>query len=308
MASDRPTPSVGPILRFQPDPPRTTDRWRHTVVLDTAWTPERGAETETVVGLRDVADRVLADRDLLAESASRLDDWASASGVVDTMSIEGTSFWYQGRVRHGLWLHERLLWLALVDDLVSRAGASAIECEPGCDEGLTAIAELIAVRDGIPFRLAGAATPRRPRLPSRRRPGGPPTTGHRQRPPLMLRWTKRPGAMRRLRRRLMDRLRPSDAVRRRRFVANRLGGARCGPGPPTGGRDPRPPACRDRDRPSLHERVPGARHRPVARDGAGPLRGGGPGPAQRCRDLGQALGERIRAGPAGRCHLDDHHG
>ena len=227
MASDRPALSVGPILRFQPDPPRMPIAGVHTVVLDTAWTPDRGAETESVVGLRDVADRVLADRDFLAESAARLDEWATASDIVATMSVEGTSFWYQGRVRHGLWLHERLLWLALVDDQVRRAGPSAIECEPGCDGGLVAVAELVAARDGIAFRAAGVSTAApAPAAPLRTSSDDPPVAGAAtQRAP-----ATRSGILRRLRRRLMDRVRPSDAVRRRRFVADRLAALSKDPG------------------------------------------------------------------------------
>ena len=39
-----------------------------------------------------------------------------ASGVVDALTIEGTSFWFYVRLRHWMWLEEQLLWLALVDD------------------------------------------------------------------------------------------------------------------------------------------------------------------------------------------------
>jgi len=216
MGVDRPGPSSGPILRLQFDPPRTTADGVRTLVLDTSWTPDPRAGDETTAALRDIAARVLADRDLLAETAAAMDAWATASHVIPTMSIEGTSFWFHGRVRHGMWLHERLLWLALLDDQVRAVRPSAIECGPGCDVGLVSVAALIAARDGIPFRAEETADAHEASSGEAVEDALPPApTSQRVTP-------GRPGLLGRLRRRVGTALRPSESVRRRRFVLGRV--------------------------------------------------------------------------------------
>ena len=129
MGVDRAAPDVGPILRFQPDAagPAAGPGVR-LVVLDTSWTAGPGDAGRDIVGLREIAARVLADWDLIADTARLLDDWAAASGVVEALTIEGTSFWFYSRLGHWLWLQEQLLWLALADDQVERVRPSAIEC------------------------------------------------------------------------------------------------------------------------------------------------------------------------------------
>ncbi len=221
MAVDRSARGAGPILRFQPKPgPAPRDGVR-VVVLDTSWTPDPAAGDGSPVGLRDVAARILADRDFLAESAACLDAWAAASGVVTTMTIGDTSFWYQGRVRHGLWLHERLLWLALVDDRARAMGPSAIECAAGCDEALLSVAEAVAARDGIPFRTetASLATADLPEVSTGRDVASVAAAGK-----------PRPGLIQRIRRHLSRAMQPTDGLRRRRFAADRLARLSADPG------------------------------------------------------------------------------
>src|SRR5688500_10145898 len=82
-----------------------------TVILDTAWTPPTAlgssAEPTTTIGLRDVAARVLASVDLIAETSGHLDRWAGTSGVIERLTIKDTSFWFYVRLRHWAWLQER---------------------------------------------------------------------------------------------------------------------------------------------------------------------------------------------------------
>ena len=217
MAVDGSARGAGPILRFQVEPPPGPMDGIRVVVLDTSWTPGADDRADGPIGLRDVAAQVLAGRDLLAESASHLDSWATASGVVATMTIGGTSFWYQGRVRLGLWLHERLLWLALIDDLARTVEPSAIECGLGCDDDFVSVARSIAARDGLPFRVddhgvAGSV----PDATMAASPPAAPTAGG-----------GGVGLLQRLRRRLGG---PTPGSDRRRLVAERLDALAADPG------------------------------------------------------------------------------
>ena len=143
---------TGEILRFETTPPSEPAPDRSVVVLDTTWTPPLGAD-HPATSLRDVAERVLLARDLNAESAGLLDDWAEASGIVDTMTVEGASFWYYGRVGNATWLREQLLWLGVVVELVAMLSPRGIECAAGSDEPLIVAARLVAARDGLTLRI-----------------------------------------------------------------------------------------------------------------------------------------------------------
>ena len=145
----------GGILRFEPSAQTLPTAGRSIAILDTAWTAPAGA-ADPPIGLRDVAERVLASRDLNAETAALLDTWAS-SGVVEAMTIEGTSFWYYGRVGHAMWLREQILWLGIVDELVATLRPTGIECAAGSDEALVRAARLVAARDGLTFRSDGSS-------------------------------------------------------------------------------------------------------------------------------------------------------
>lgn len=225
MRGDRAAPGVGRILRIQPEPPSAPVEGVRAVVLDTSWTPGPSERHRGVVGLRDVAARVLGDWDLIAETTERLDTWAAASGVVEALTIEGTSFWFYARLRHWMWLQERLLWLALVDDQVRALVPSAIECELGCDDGLVAAAALIAAREGIPFRgpeVPGSAAGAAPTAAvlSATAPVGPQAA-----------IVPRPGPLQRLARRLrFVGHPPNERARRRAIIADRLEALAAEPG------------------------------------------------------------------------------
>ncbi len=143
----RETPS---ILRFCPAPSREPVEGRLDVVLDTTWAaPADDPEIGATVGLREVAERLLGGRDLIAETSTLLDEWADRAGVVEATTVDGTSFWYYGRLDHWLWLQERILWLGIVDALVGDGSFARIECAAGTDPSLVEAARAIAARDGL---------------------------------------------------------------------------------------------------------------------------------------------------------------
>ena len=141
----------GRTLRFFPYAPRVAPvDGSVTVVLDSTWTATGElAGNDRVIGIRDVGGRLLEDRDLIDETAERLDAWASASGIVDKLVVEGTSMWFYLRLSVWVWFQQRILWTALVDDLVGTVAPSRIVCEPGTDDVVIEAARLIAARDGL---------------------------------------------------------------------------------------------------------------------------------------------------------------
>lgn len=148
------------VLRFDPAVPEAAAAGTTTVVLDTTWTPPVApTPAGRCYSLRDVAERVMTSRDLFAECAALLDAWAERSGVVEALAIEGVSFWYGERLHYWLWLLDRLLWLAIVEDLVASERPAAIECAAGTDSGLVRAAHAIAERELIPFSAPSGATP-----------------------------------------------------------------------------------------------------------------------------------------------------
>ncbi len=122
------------------------------LVTDTTWTPRAGeAQSGRVISLRDVAERVMRERDVIAETAGLLDDWAESTGIAELLAVDGTSFWYGMRLRHWTWLLDQLLWITILDDVLAGAGPRAIAIEHGVDEGLVEAGRLVAARDGLRF-------------------------------------------------------------------------------------------------------------------------------------------------------------
>ncbi len=148
-------PAAPTILHFAPGLPTAPTGpidGRLVVILDTTWTgPAEGDPGRSVIGCREIAERVLAEMDLIEETSTRLDAWAERSGVVEAMTVSGTSFWYYGRLAHWLWLEDRILWLGIVDELVRTHPVAIIECAPGSDPSLVAAARAIAARDRLGF-------------------------------------------------------------------------------------------------------------------------------------------------------------
>ena len=155
---------------------------------------------------RDIVDRVVATQDVWADAAQQLDMWSEATHVADILTVEGTSYWYQRRQRHAMWLIVRSMHSAILAELVATVRPAGIECATGLDPDLVDAARAIARRDGLTFRDEGAppetAEPARPR---------------RRREPLMLRFHRRLD-------RLLGRRPPVDErTRRRQQVAGQLG-------------------------------------------------------------------------------------
>jgi hypothetical protein len=119
-------------------------------VLDPAWSP-RAAEPDAAatIAVRDAVGRVLETTDLIAVSSDLLDDWAEAAGIVETMTIGRTSFWFGVRLRHWLWLQERVLWALVLRDLVREHAPACIGVRSGVDPALEDVARLLAAAEGL---------------------------------------------------------------------------------------------------------------------------------------------------------------
>ena len=203
----------GGRLRFAQVPPadgRADEPETTLVVLDTAWTPTAPDADSGLVLLRDVVERIMRERDLIADAATALDDWAEASGIAGLMSHEGVSFWYGARLGHWMWLLDEILWLAVLDRLLGEhPGTRVLELDVGSDPSLVFAARQVAARDGLmtegaatqvaadssPIATPAAAAPTRAVSPGRRR-----------------------GRLARL----LARLRPPEPVRRRRLMAAQI--------------------------------------------------------------------------------------
>jgi hypothetical protein len=236
-ATDEAAPPGPPLverIRFVPEAPTAPpagDDATLTVVLDTTWTPAGGGRSPRLLGLRDVVEGVMERRDLIAEAARALDGWAEATGIVQILAIEGVSFWYEARLRYWMWLLDHLLWLSVVDDLVTgHPDVRELACAAGADAPLVAAAGWIATRDGIAFAaddpgangaVAGSAAP--PASAARSTAATPARTGvampRRPRSLLgRLRWRLRPPAAERRRRAMVRRLRAIEGDPRRRLL------------------------------------------------------------------------------------------
>lgn len=155
-----------------------------SVVLDTAWTPERGGRAD-VRSLRPYFGEVVKGHDLPREALVTLDRWAVAAGVADHLVVEGVTYWFRIREPLWHWLHERLLWrytLAVIDGVtpfdsvaapaneealldVVRALGRSIEIgdEPGLGPDASEAPTLPSPADPLLTTLRGLARRMRPR-------------------------------------------------------------------------------------------------------------------------------------------------
>lgn len=107
-------------LRFVPsadDVPAAAPGAR-VVVLDAAWT-EAPNDRQDVLAVRTLTRDILADRDPLGEAMRRLDAWAHEADLVERLESGGWSWWYRRRLVAWRGLHERLVWLWLLDRLAA---------------------------------------------------------------------------------------------------------------------------------------------------------------------------------------------
>jgi hypothetical protein len=219
-------PPAGRILRFVSSAPGEAPPDRRIVVTDSAWTappPADGGERAAAapIGLRDVAARVLASRDLIAETTGLLDRWVAESGVVEALTVDGTSYWHYYRLRQWMWLQEQLLWVAIAADLLRDPAPTGVEAADGVDAGLVDALRLVGEQRGIPVSIEGASPAPAPaggRTPSA-------TTTKETAEPRDARnrtavWLA--GRLRWLRHGTVARVSRDEVSRRRRFVRDRL--------------------------------------------------------------------------------------
>jgi hypothetical protein len=143
--------------------------------------------------IRDTIGLVLERVDVIEETSKLLDGWAEQSGVVEALTIGQTSFWYYVRLRHWLWLQERVLWAAVLRRLLDEHHPTQVVVDDDADTALLDVARLIATDDGLHLRVetanprptpvdGGGSRPRRGLLPrlralaARVRRSGPPTS------------------------------------------------------------------------------------------------------------------------------------
>jgi hypothetical protein len=143
------------------------------VVLDTTWTapsPGTAGHDPRVVSIRDVAEQVLAAVDLIAETSGHLDGWAAGSGIVDRLTLRGTSFWYYVRLRHWAWLEERILWARILDLVLADRHPARIGVERDVEPALLDVLRLRAARDGLELSLPLEPLPEAPPTPAAAQP------------------------------------------------------------------------------------------------------------------------------------------
>jgi hypothetical protein len=160
MGEANATIDPGTLLRFRSTPPGPEAAGR-TVVLDTTWTPPPGTDPARIVSVRDLARDWLAANDLIAVTSAALDGWAKGSGIIDRLTIRGTSFWYYVRLRHWLWLEERILWAGIVAGVLAagRPGRIVVESDADANVALLDVLRLVRDRDGIELDEPAAPEP-----------------------------------------------------------------------------------------------------------------------------------------------------
>ncbi len=133
------------------------------LVADSTWTagptPRRDLRP-----IRPLARAVLQDRDPLDESMVLLDRWASATGIVERLAVDGASWWYRRRLVLWRGLHERLVWLWILQRLASEGPIARLELPPDMP-ALRDAASLVAAARGwtvaAPTTSGGEQPPQR---------------------------------------------------------------------------------------------------------------------------------------------------
>ena len=86
------------------------------VVLDETWAGASDGDPD-VIPIHELLAPALVAADGFGRALRLIDDWADAAGLVDALTIDRIAWWY--RIREGMvgWLHERLIWRAVLDEL-----------------------------------------------------------------------------------------------------------------------------------------------------------------------------------------------
>ena len=196
-------------LRLQPSPPESPDG-PLTLVLDTTWLP---APDDRAIAAIHAARQVLSETDVIAEASDLLDAWATESGVIPLLALDGTSLWFYDRLVHAKWLQDTVLWLRMVARAVDERGIQAIECAPGVARPVVEAARLVAAARGLPFEAPEPAPPPPPPV----RPAPPPKRpAARRRKPS--RWGRPIRALSRRLTAAWESLRPDEETRRERRI------------------------------------------------------------------------------------------
>lgn len=143
------------------DIPADTATEGRVVVLDEAWSS--AADDLGSVPIHRLMGGALVEADGLAQGIRRIDAWADAVGIVDALTIDGVPWWFRIREAVVGWLHERLIWLAVIEGL-RRSGPIDVVRIPMAHAALIDVAR----GSGLDVRIAesqpplGAGTPRAP--------------------------------------------------------------------------------------------------------------------------------------------------
>lgn len=86
------------------------------VVLDTAWTPDRGSRAD-LQPVRPLVSAVVRRVDLFHAALDELDRWGARAGLVDGLVVDGVAWWFRVRPFLVDYLHERMLWSHVVAGL-----------------------------------------------------------------------------------------------------------------------------------------------------------------------------------------------
>lgn len=127
------------------------------VVLDTTWTPGP-SDRPDLIPLRRLASAILARTDPFTTALRLLDVWAEGTSIADRLTIDGVTYWF--RIREGLWhwLHERVVWRAVLGEA---AGDAPIEHVflPSTERGLADVVRALAARTGARVSLTDRGAP-----------------------------------------------------------------------------------------------------------------------------------------------------
>jgi hypothetical protein len=181
------------FVRHGTEPPAgATDR--RVVLLDETST-SRAAADPAAMPIHEVLGTALAAADAQRRSLANVDEWADAARIVDRLTIDDVAWWYRIREAMVGWVHERLVWRAILAELapggatsvhapetelalvdVARAFGATVTTD--ADERPVGPASAAAARpaNGLRSRFRGVVRGRAPSSPAEPGPPAPPTT------------------------------------------------------------------------------------------------------------------------------------
>jgi len=110
------------FVRHGTEPPAgATDR--RVVLLDETST-SRAAADPAAMPIHEVLGTALAAADAHRRSLATVDEWADAARIVDRLTIDDVAWWYRIREAMVGWVHERLVWRAILAELAPDGATS----------------------------------------------------------------------------------------------------------------------------------------------------------------------------------------